>query len=277
MLKLFYCKSINYRYFVDEKDEIINLITYIIFNIKNIYINIAKILFFMNFNKIEKLEIQFQKFGDLSPEEVGISPKFCLDKQTDELMEKFKKEKNDIKDKDNENNNNVAQDDKENKNESEKETDTILNIEKSKKNNVIKSNKINNLVEYFEKNSKTKNLIKGNQEYNKENNNKQKNENKNEEFNNISIKKLNSLIFFENRLNLLNITEEDISEQNISKCEIQDFKKSFELYETKKNFQELLLDNIDTENFHNLQKLPYIDDNMKMIILMRKQLFIYNR
>ncbi len=34
VLKLFYSKSINYKYFIDEKDEIINLLSYILFNIQ---------------------------------------------------------------------------------------------------------------------------------------------------------------------------------------------------------------------------------------------------
>ena len=34
VLKLFYSKSINYKYYIDEKDEIINLLSYILFNIQ---------------------------------------------------------------------------------------------------------------------------------------------------------------------------------------------------------------------------------------------------
>ena len=34
VFKLFYSKSINYKYFIDEKDEIINLLSYILFNIQ---------------------------------------------------------------------------------------------------------------------------------------------------------------------------------------------------------------------------------------------------
>ena len=93
VLKLFYSKSINYKNFIDEKDEIINLICYILFNRANIYKNVSAILSSMNFEKILLLENQFKKFGELSPEEIGISPKFCLDKVTDEYMEEYKEDK----------------------------------------------------------------------------------------------------------------------------------------------------------------------------------------
>jgi hypothetical protein len=97
VLKLFYAKSINYRNFVDEKDEIINLISYIIFNKKIIYRNISKILFCMNYEKIMSLEKQFKKFGELTPKEIGVSPKFCLDEVTEEYMKEYKKDKNNAK------------------------------------------------------------------------------------------------------------------------------------------------------------------------------------
>ena len=97
VLKLFYAKSINYRNFVDEKDEIINLISYIIFNKKIIYRNVSKILFCMNYEKIMSLEKQFKKFGELTPKEIGVSPKFCLDEVTEEYMKEYKKDKNNAK------------------------------------------------------------------------------------------------------------------------------------------------------------------------------------
>ena len=90
VLKLFYSKSINYRYFIDEKDEIINLITYIVFNIPKIYKSLSKIFSNMNYEKIEKLESQFIKLGNLTPKEFGISPKFCLDKNTDEFIKELR-------------------------------------------------------------------------------------------------------------------------------------------------------------------------------------------
>ena len=91
VLKLFYSKSINYKYFIDEKDEIINLICYILFNHQTIYRLLANIFSYMNYEKIIKLQQQFKKIGDLTPTDVGISQKFCLNKVTEEYMEQCKK------------------------------------------------------------------------------------------------------------------------------------------------------------------------------------------
>ena len=91
VLKLFYSKSINYKYFIDEKDEIINLICYILFNHQTIYRLLANIFSYMNYEKIIKLQQQFIKIGDLTPTDVGISQKFCLNKVTEEYMEQCKK------------------------------------------------------------------------------------------------------------------------------------------------------------------------------------------
>ena len=91
VLKLFYSKSINYKYFIDEKDEIINLICYILFNHQTIYKSLANIFSYMNYEKIIKLQQQFIKIGDLTPTDVGISQKFCLNKVTEEYMEQCKK------------------------------------------------------------------------------------------------------------------------------------------------------------------------------------------
>lgn len=97
VLKLFYSKSINYRYFVDEKDEIINLISYILFNVKKIYNEVSNIFSAMNNDKITKLKKQFEKLGDITPREIGINPKFCLDKETEKYMMEIKnKNKNKI-------------------------------------------------------------------------------------------------------------------------------------------------------------------------------------
>ena len=97
VLKLFYAKSINYRNFVDEKDEIINLISYIFFSKKIIYRNVSKILSYMNYEKILRLEKQFKKFGELTPKEIGVNPKFCLDQVTEEYMREYKEDKNNAK------------------------------------------------------------------------------------------------------------------------------------------------------------------------------------
>ena len=92
VLKLFYSRSVNYRNFVDETDEIINLITNIFFNIGDIYKLIMELLKILNKEKILKLEKQLQNFRDLAPQDFGIAYKFCLNENTDNLIVKFIKE-----------------------------------------------------------------------------------------------------------------------------------------------------------------------------------------
>ena len=92
VLKLFYSRSINYKYFVDESDEIINLLTNIFFNIDDIYKLILELLKIINKEKILKLETQLKNFNDLAPQDFGIAYKFCLNENTDNLIAKLIKE-----------------------------------------------------------------------------------------------------------------------------------------------------------------------------------------
>ena len=93
-LKLFYAKSINFKNFEGEKDEIINLLSYIIFNDKVFYRNMKNLFSYMNSKKIKILESRFKESKDITPKEVGISPKFCLDKTSEEFWEEYQKRKN---------------------------------------------------------------------------------------------------------------------------------------------------------------------------------------
>ena len=94
-LKLFYSKSINFKNFSIEKDEIINLISYILFNKKNFY-NLVLLLFSeMNAKKMEKFELKLKSNENITPREIGIKPKFCLDKESEEFWEDYKNKRKD--------------------------------------------------------------------------------------------------------------------------------------------------------------------------------------
>ena len=41
--------------------------------------------------KLKNYLYKFQKIGELTPSDIGINSKFCLDKTTDELMQTLKK------------------------------------------------------------------------------------------------------------------------------------------------------------------------------------------
>ena len=99
-LKLFYIKSINYKFFISERDEFINLISYFLFNQKSqneykFYNLLYQIFQYSNEESSRKLKEKIRSFGTLVPKEAGVSAKFCLDKESEEFFEKYKKEKND--------------------------------------------------------------------------------------------------------------------------------------------------------------------------------------
>ena len=96
VIKLFYSRSISYEYFKDEKDEFLNLVSYIIFN-SDIYHNFFELFELMNKEKSDKLEQQYELMGDIQPQEIGIKDKFCLNDKTNQFMEKLKLEKKNSK------------------------------------------------------------------------------------------------------------------------------------------------------------------------------------
>ena len=109
IIKIFYSRSISYAYFRDEKDEFLNLVSFIIFNNDKIYKKFFELFELMNKENEEILESKFKLLGDLTPEEIGIKPEFCLNQKTNELIEKLKEETKNLpkseKDSDNNNNN----------------------------------------------------------------------------------------------------------------------------------------------------------------------------
>jgi len=89
-LKLFYTKSINFKIFADEKDEIINLISYILFNKKKFYKQLLDLFSYMNIEKKQKLGLKLKNSDDITPRKVGIGAKFCLDSVSEEYWKEYK-------------------------------------------------------------------------------------------------------------------------------------------------------------------------------------------
>ena len=93
IIKLFYSKTLSYMYFKDEKDEFLNLSSFLIFNHDKIYKKFFEIFDLMNKEKQTLFEEKIKTFGNIEPEEFGIKDKFCLNQKTKDFMEELKKEK----------------------------------------------------------------------------------------------------------------------------------------------------------------------------------------
>ena len=193
-IKLFYSRCISYKYFKDEKDEFLNLVSYIIFNDEKIYKQFFELLQYMNTNKITILENKFNDFGDLNPEDIGVKDKFCLNEITKKFMEKYKIDKKlNIKN----NTNNKKEEIKKNEN---------LN---SNNENLINENQENQIITNI--NTNKENIINTNVDFD-ENENKEKNDNNKNmvELTHISKKNDNN----ENDINNLIINNETNKSQH---------------------------------------------------------------
>ena len=88
-LKLFYSRFIDLECFVEEKDEVINLISTHLFNYDKLYLSLyqlEKVLIVQDFPRYEQ---NFRKFKDIKPEAFEITDKFCLNEVTERLMQKL--------------------------------------------------------------------------------------------------------------------------------------------------------------------------------------------
>ena len=88
-LKLFYSRTINYSSFNEEKDELINLITTLIFRTGGIYDVMFNLYAFTLRREIDDMSYKYEKLKIITPEELGVERKFCLNKETLDLQEQI--------------------------------------------------------------------------------------------------------------------------------------------------------------------------------------------
>ena len=162
-LKLFYSTSINYSYFDEEKDDVMNLITSLIFKTGKLYETIYS-LYYMSFNEhVEELQDKFNDLKDVKPRDLGVQVKFCLDEDTLDLQRNILKEKQnesnekakeELKKQSNEENpiqiDNVLfqikeNDEEENEKEEKNNKNNFENVKKSIKSIDINMNSLNNI------------------------------------------------------------------------------------------------------------------------------------
>ena len=77
-LKLFYSRTINYAYFNEEKDELINLITTLLFRTGNIYSTIFELYKLSLDKEIKEMSEKFSSLKKITPEELGLNKQYCL-------------------------------------------------------------------------------------------------------------------------------------------------------------------------------------------------------
>lgn len=97
VIKLFYSRTISYEYFRDEKDEFLNLVSYFIFSSVKIYEAFFQLFENMNRDNIERFINKHEILGDITPDEMGIKDRFCLNEKTNAFMEDLKSKKKNTK------------------------------------------------------------------------------------------------------------------------------------------------------------------------------------
>ena len=126
-LKLFYSRTINYSYFNEEKDELINLITTLLFRTGNIYSTVFSLYKLSMDKEIRMMTKNFAELKKANPEELGIERQYCLNIESLDFQEEILTKK--LKETENYNfikNNNLSNVIEENDNELEKKRIEII-------------------------------------------------------------------------------------------------------------------------------------------------------
>lgn len=92
-LRLMYSRTINYQYFIEEKDEVINLITNLVFKDGIIYAKLYELYEISLFDEIKVFENKLNELKGIKPQDLGINRKFCLNDDTLILQKNMATEK----------------------------------------------------------------------------------------------------------------------------------------------------------------------------------------
>ena len=126
-LKLFYSTCINFSFFKEEKDDLINLVISLFFKTGKLYETLFELYSLSYNNEIEILQEKLIDLKNIKPKILEITDKYCLDEVTLELQSKIIKEKQ--KEKKNNNNEIEIEDKKNNMLPSIKENDECIENE----------------------------------------------------------------------------------------------------------------------------------------------------
>ena len=84
-LKLFYSKTINYEFFISERDEFLNLICFFLFKEKTFYNNLFELFKLSNKERIDDFLKKKKELKEVTPKDAGVSVQFRLNDETKEL------------------------------------------------------------------------------------------------------------------------------------------------------------------------------------------------
>ena len=110
-LKLFYSTCINFSFFKEEKDDLINLVISLFFKTGKLYETLFELYSLSYNNEIEILQEKLIDLKNIKPKILEITDKYCLDEVTLELQSKIIKEKQKEK---KDNNNEIEKEEKKN-------------------------------------------------------------------------------------------------------------------------------------------------------------------
>ena len=120
-VKLFYSTTIDYIFFEEEKDDLINMITTIFFRTGTLYETILNLYLYSFKEEYQNFHNKLVELKSVKPNKLGIEIKFCLDENTIKLQNKLRSKKSIRKESNNDNKeNNEEEKDKNDKNEDEK-------------------------------------------------------------------------------------------------------------------------------------------------------------
>ena len=138
-IKLFYSTTIDYRFFEEEKDDLINMITTFFFRTGKLYETLLDLYSLSFKEEFENFQHRLIELKKIKPKKLGIEIKFCLDENTIALQNQLK-------------NNKQIKNDKNDKNEDNKDNGDNNDTDKEE-------NKSNNNSEKNEKQSKKTSLF----------------------------------------------------------------------------------------------------------------------
>ena len=132
-LKLFYSTSIDLKFFEEEKDDLINMITCFFFRTGKLYESILNLYSITFKQELQNFQEKLIELKPVKPKKLGIEIKFCLDEDTIDLQNKLKNSKN-------------IKNFKEEKKEIKEDNSDLKKVKKSSLfQNIAKENKSNNL------------------------------------------------------------------------------------------------------------------------------------